>query len=165
MHLRDVAKTTAAAPSAVLLSPHATLEEMFLAQKLLRGLGSENIDFRLRHSDFSADGKRAGIPSLGMKIADIGRLDRVLVVGSFLRKDHPLIAQRLRQSAKKGAQVSVLHSADDELLINLRVRAIAAPSQLPALLERWRRRCAAQVGCCAAIPRRGDGNAGGPGDR
>jgi NADH-quinone oxidoreductase subunit G len=116
------------------VSPHATLEEMYLAQKLLRGLGSENIDFRLRHSDFSADGKRAGIPSLGMKIADIGGLDRVLVVGSFLRKDHPLMAQRLRQSAKKGAQVSILHSADDDTLIKLAARAIVAPSQLPAAL-------------------------------
>jgi NADH-quinone oxidoreductase subunit G len=132
--LRDVAKNHGGAAIGGLLSPHATLEELFLAQKLLRGLGSENVDFRLRHSDFSADGKRAGIPSLGMKIADISALDRVLVVGSFLRKDHPLIAQRLRQSAKKGAQVSILHSANDELLINLTARAIVAPSQLPALL-------------------------------
>jgi NADH-quinone oxidoreductase subunit G len=132
--LRDVAKTHGGAAIGGLVSPHATLEEMYLAQKLLRGLGSENIDFRLRHSDFSADGKRQGMPWLGMKIADIGNLDRVLVVGSFLRKDHPLIAQRLRQSAKKGAQVSVLHSADDDLLIKLAARAIAAPSQLPALL-------------------------------
>ncbi len=132
--LRDVAKTHGGAAIGGLLSPHSTVEELYLAQKLLRGLGSENVDFRLRQSDFSADGKRAGIPSLGMKIADISRLDRVLVVGSFLRKDHPLIAQRLRQSAKKGAQVSILHSANDDLLINLTARAIAAPSQLPALL-------------------------------
>ena len=132
--LRDVAKTHGGAAIGGLLSPHATLEEMYLAQKLLRGLGSENIDFRLRQSDFSADGKRKGTPWLGMKIADIGRLDRVLVVGSFLRKDHPLIAQRLRQSAKRGAQISVLHSADDDLLIKLAARAIAAPSQLPAML-------------------------------
>jgi NADH-quinone oxidoreductase subunit G len=132
--LRDVAKTHGGSAIGGLLSPHATLEEMYLAQKLLRGLGSENVDFRLRQSDFSADGKRAGTPWLGMKITDIGQLDRVLVVGSFLRKDHPLIAQRLRQSAKKGAQVSVLHSADDDLLIKLAARAIAAPSQLPALL-------------------------------
>jgi NADH-quinone oxidoreductase subunit G len=97
-------------------------------------LGSENVDFRLRQSDFSADGHRRGTPWLGMKIADISRLDRVLVVGSFLRKDHPLIAQRLRQSAKRGAQVSVLHSADDDLLIKLAARAIVAPSQLPAQL-------------------------------
>jgi NADH-quinone oxidoreductase subunit G len=132
--LRDVAKTHGGEGIGGLVSPHATLEEMYLAQKLLRGLGSENIDFRLRHSDFSADGHGRGTPWLGMKIADIDRLDRVLVVGSFLRKDHPLIAQRLRQSAKKGAQVSVLHSADDDLLIKLQARAIAAPSQLPAVL-------------------------------
>jgi NADH-quinone oxidoreductase subunit G len=132
--LRDVAKTHGGAAIGGLLSPHSTVEELYLAQKLVRGLGSENVDFRLRQIDFSADGKRAGIPSLGMKIADISRLDRVLVVGSFLRKDHPLIAQRLRQSAKKGAQVSIVHSANDELLINLTARAIAAPSQLPALL-------------------------------
>ncbi|MCK9379526.1 MAG: NADH-quinone oxidoreductase subunit NuoG [Sulfuritalea sp.] len=132
--LRDVAKTHGGAAIGGLLSPHATLEEMYLAQKLLRGLGSENIDFRLRQSDFSADGHRRGTPWLGIKIADIGRLDRVLVVGSFLRKDHPLIAQRLRQSAKGGAQISVLHSADDDLLIKLAARAIAAPSQLPAVL-------------------------------
>ena len=69
-----------------------------------------------------------------MKIADIGRLDRVLVVGSFLRKDHPLLAQRLRQSAKRGAQICILHSADDDLLIKLEARAIAAPSQLPGVL-------------------------------
>jgi NADH-quinone oxidoreductase subunit G len=132
--LRDVAKTHGGAAIGGLLSSHSTVEELYLAQKLLRGLGSENVDFRLRQSDFSADGKRSGIPSLGMKIADISRLDRVLVIGSFLRKDHPLIAQRLRQSAKKGAQVSILHSANDDLLINLTARAIAAPSQLPALL-------------------------------
>jgi len=132
--LRDVAKTHGGAAIGGLVSPHATLEEMYLAQKLLRGLGSENIDFRLRQSDFSADGKRAGTPWLGMKIADIGRLDRVLVVGSFLRKDHPLIAQRLRQSAKQGAEVSIVHSADDDLLIKLTARAIVAPSQLPAQL-------------------------------
>ncbi|MFA4970214.1 MAG: NADH-quinone oxidoreductase subunit NuoG [Sulfuritalea sp.] len=132
--LRDVAKTHGGAAIGGLLSPHATLEEMYLAQKLLRGLGSENIDFRLRQSDFSADGHRRGAPWLGMRIADISRLDRVLVVGSFLRKDHPLVAQRLRQSAKRGAQISVLHSADDDLLIKLAARAIAAPSQLPAML-------------------------------
>ncbi|MDO8348410.1 MAG: NADH-quinone oxidoreductase subunit NuoG [Rugosibacter sp.] len=131
---RDVAKTHGGEAIGGLISPHATLEEMYLAQKLLRGLGCENIDSRLRHSDFSADGKRKGTPWLGMRIAELSTLDRVLVVGSFLRKDHPLIAQRLRQSAKRGAQVNVIHSADDDLLIKATVRAIAAPSQLPSLL-------------------------------
>jgi NADH-quinone oxidoreductase subunit G len=132
--LRDVAKNDGAAAIGALLSPHATLEEMALAAKLLRGLGSDNIDFRLRQSDFTADGKRKGTPWLGMKVADINALDRVLVVGSFLRKDHPLLAQRLRQAAKRGTQVNVLHAADDDLLIKLAARAIVAPSQLPTVL-------------------------------
>ena len=132
--LRDVAKNQGADALGALVSPHATLEEMALAGKLLRGLGSDNIDFRLRQSDFSLDGQRSGTPWLGMKIADIGTLDRVLVVGSFLRKDHPLIAQRLRQSAKKGAQISVLHATADDLYIKLFAQASAAPAQLPALL-------------------------------
>ncbi|MDO8990024.1 MAG: NADH-quinone oxidoreductase subunit NuoG [Sideroxyarcus sp.] len=131
--LRDVAKNHGAANIGALLSPHATFEEMALAAQLMRGIGSENIDFRLRQSDFRADGKRQGTPWLGMKVTEISALDRVLVVGSFLRKDHPLIAQRLRQAAKKGTQVSVIHSADDDLLIKLFAQAIAAPSQLPAL--------------------------------
>jgi len=132
--LRDVAKNQGADALGAFVSPHATVEEMALAAKLLRGLGSDNIDFRLRQSDFSLDGQRAGAPWLGMPIAALGDLDRVLVVGSFLRKDHPLIAQRLRQSAKKGAQISVLHAADDDLLINLFAKSIVAPAQLPGAL-------------------------------
>jgi len=132
--LRDVARTDGAAAIGALISPHSTLEEMALAGKLMRGLGSENIDCRLRQSDFAADGHRRGTPWLGMSIAEMSALDRVLVVGSFLRKDHPLIAQRLRQSAKKGTQISVIHTADDELLIKLLAKRIAAPSQLPDML-------------------------------
>ena len=79
----------------------------------------------------AATAQRAGIPWLGMPIAEIGTLDRVLVVGSFLRKDHPLLAHRLRQAAKKGAQVSSLHSVDDDWLMPVAHKAIVAPSQLP----------------------------------
>jgi NADH-quinone oxidoreductase subunit G len=109
----------------VLASPHATLEELYLAGKL-----TAPADFRLRHSDFSGDGKRAGIPWLGMPIADLAKLDRVLVVGSFLRKDHPLIAQRLRQAAKRGTQIHALHSVDDDWLMKITGRKIVAPSEI-----------------------------------
>jgi len=107
---------------------------MHLAQKLMRGLGSENIDYRLRQSDFSTDGRREGATWLGMSITEFATLDRVLVIGSFLRKDHPLLAQRLRQMAKKGAQLSLVHSADDELLVKLAHKLIVAPSALPRAL-------------------------------
>ena len=97
-------------------------------------LGSDNIDFRLRQTDFRGDGQGAGIPWLGMPVADLDTLDRVLVVGSFLRKDHPLIAQRLRQAAKNGAQVSLLHSVADDSLIRVAHSFVAPPSVLPLAL-------------------------------
>jgi len=109
----------------ILASPHSTLEELYLAGNL-----GGPADFRLRHSDFSGDGKRRGIPWLGMPIAEIAKLDRVLVVGSFLRKDHPLIAHRLRQAAKWGTQVHVLHSVDDDWLMKVASRKIVAPSEI-----------------------------------
>jgi NADH-quinone oxidoreductase subunit G len=113
----------------LLVSPHSTLEEMFLAAKL------GPADFRLRHSDFSADGKREGIPWLGMPIAELGTLDRVLVVGSFLRKESPLIAHRLRQAAKRGAQVQMLHSVDDDWLMPLAGKKVVRPSELAGSIQ------------------------------
>ncbi|HTT39640.1 MAG TPA: NADH-quinone oxidoreductase subunit NuoG [Burkholderiales bacterium] len=117
-----------------LATPHSTLEELYLLQRLLRGIGSGNVDFRLRAADFSLDGKLAGVPWLGMKIAEVAQLDRVLVIGSQLRKDHPLLAQRLRQAARKGTQVSLLHALDDDQLIKLSGKLIVAPSQMAAVL-------------------------------
>jgi NADH-quinone oxidoreductase subunit G len=116
---------------AVLASPHATLEELFLAGRL------GPADFRLRHSDFSGDGKRAGIPWLGGAVTDLGSLDRVLVVGSFLRKDHPLLAHRLRQAAKRGAQVHMLHSVDDDWLMPMAGKKIVPPSELLAQISSY----------------------------
>jgi NADH-quinone oxidoreductase subunit G len=118
----------------ILASPHSTVEELFLAGKLAQGLKG-TADFRLRHSDFSADGRRGGIPWLGMPVTDLGSLDRVLVVGSFLRKDHPLLAHRLRQAAKRGTQIHVLHSVDDDWLMPIAGKKIVAPSDFLSLLS------------------------------
>jgi NADH-quinone oxidoreductase subunit G len=112
----------------VLASPHATLEELFLVSRL--GVPA---DFRLRHSDFSAE--LNGIPWLGMPIAELEKLDRVLVVGSFLRKDHPLLASRLRQAAKRGAQIHMLHSVDDDWLMPIASKKVVSPSDLPGSVE------------------------------
>jgi NADH-quinone oxidoreductase subunit G len=88
-----------------LLSPHSTLEEMALTKTLIQGLGSESVDFRLRHADFSGTQM---VPYLGTSIASLTTLQRVLVIGSNLRKDHPLFAQRIRQATKAGAQVHAI---------------------------------------------------------
>jgi NADH-quinone oxidoreductase subunit G len=118
----------------LLAGPQSTFEELFLSQKLMRGLGSDNVDFRLRQRDFSADGKRSGIPWLGMKVSDIGTLDRVLVIGSFLRKDQPLLANRFRQAAKRAQQVNIVHLADDDLLIRIKNKLIVSPSGMTLAL-------------------------------
>ena len=91
----------------LLASPHSTVEELSLAATLMRGLGSDNIDHRLRHADFTA---HTGARYLGMPIAALSTLKHALVVGSRLRKDHPLFAQRIRQAARRGAKVDVIGS-------------------------------------------------------
>ena len=117
---------------AALATPYATLEELSLLQKIIRGMGSENIDFRLRQSEFIADRKM--VPWMGMRIEAFSQLKRVFIIGSFLRKDHPLLAAKLRQAVRRGAQVSVLHATDDDLLMPLANKLIAAPSDWTSLL-------------------------------
>ncbi|MDA8095430.1 MAG: NADH-quinone oxidoreductase subunit NuoG [Betaproteobacteria bacterium] len=110
--------------------PYATLEELYLLQKLMRGLGSGNVDHRLRQADFSLDLARSGAPWLGQSVASLSALDAVLVIGSTLRKDHPLIAQRLRQAVKRGAELHVVNPTDDDLLVPIANRFIVRPSAL-----------------------------------
>ena len=124
--LRNIKHEHGADAIAALATPNSTLEELALLQKVVRGIGSDNVDFRLRQSNFALDG--AVTPWLGMSIADFGLLDRVFVIGSFLRKDHPLLAARLRQSVKSGAKISLLHATDDDLLMPVANKIIAAPS-------------------------------------
>ena len=93
-----------------LASPHSTLEELHLATQFMRGLGSDNIDSRLRAAEFPTDGQ---VRWLGTSVASLSTLERVLVLGSNLRKDHPLLAQRIRQAARRGAHV---HALNDHVL-------------------------------------------------
>jgi len=142
---------------AALASPHSTLEELFLLGKLVRGLGSDNVDFRLRQTDFSAAVK--GAPWLGMPVADVTTLQRALVIGSSLRKDHPLLASRLRQAVKKGARVAVIGAGGEDLLMPVAARIDAAPSGWTAALAGVARAVAAAKG--VAAPAGTDGFDGG----
>ena len=128
--LKDVSREHGGDALAALAAQNSTVEELYLLAKVMNGLGSGNVDFRPRQLDFTSDATRTGAPWLGMRLADIKELDGVLVVGSFLRKDHPLIAQRLRQAAKKFTKVSLLSVAGDDPLINLHARMTVGPSDL-----------------------------------
>jgi NADH-quinone oxidoreductase subunit G len=99
---------------AALAHPISSTEELYLLQKIVRGLGSHQIETRLHQTDITG---AASAPWLGMPITKLSELDRVLVIGSFLRKDQPLIAARLRTAAKRSLQVSRIDAGGDDWLI------------------------------------------------
>ena len=148
--LKRIAAAHGAQSIGALATPHQTVEELYLLQKVVRGLGSNHVDFRLRQTDFRADGKLSGAPWLGMSIAEVSQLDRVLVVGATLRKDHPLIANRLRQAAKKLLKINILHSVDDDLLMRVANKAIVSPAALVDALAQVVKAAAAAKN--AAVP-------------
>ena len=114
----------------MLLAPHLTLEELHLAAGIGRGLGTDNIDHRIHQGDFRARPK--GAPWLGMSISDFVKLESVLLVGSTLRKEQPLLAARLRGAAKRGMQVNLVHVADDDLLMPIANKVVVRPGALAA---------------------------------
>jgi NADH-quinone oxidoreductase subunit G len=109
--LKQIKADHGAASIGTLVSPHSTLEELYLAASLMRGLGSDSIDYRLRNAEFTST---QGVRYLGTTIAALSDLQRVLVIGSSLRKDHPLFAQRIRQAVRKGCAVSAINSAAED---------------------------------------------------
>ncbi|WP_456416957.1 NADH-quinone oxidoreductase subunit NuoG [Thiolapillus sp.] len=113
-----------------LISPSATLEEMHLLQKLLRGLGSNNIDHRLRQTDFRGDAANPAAPWLGQRFADLENNQAVLLVGSWLRKDQPLLNHRLRKSVLAGGQVMAINPLDYDFNYSLSNKLIGAPADM-----------------------------------
>jgi NADH-quinone oxidoreductase subunit G len=100
-----------------LAAPMATLEELYLLARIAHGLGSSNIDHRLRQLDFRGQENEGAYPSLGMNITEVESLTGVLVVGSNLRHEVPLLAHRLRKAAVKGgAKVAFLNPLRYEYL-------------------------------------------------
>jgi NADH-quinone oxidoreductase subunit G len=116
-----------------LLSPSATLEELFLAQKLIRGMGCENIDTRLRQGDFRLDSTQQGAHWLGMNLADIDQLQAAFVIGGNLRKEQPILAHRLRKASLAGAGVNYLNPIHLEL-IDSRRQSVCVPNEMVTCL-------------------------------
>lgn len=132
--LQTVKQRHGAKSLAALGSAHSTSEELYLLQKLIRAMGSGNIDHRLRQSDFRADKNMLGVPWLGTSIADISQLKSALIIGSTLRKDHPLIAQRMRQAVKNGMKLNIVNPVDDDLLVKVAHKAIVSPVSITRVL-------------------------------
>ena len=132
--LKQIKTQHGAASIGALASAISTSEELFLLGEFMRGLGSQNVDHRLRHSDFRTEA--GAVRWLGLPIAELSTLDRALVIGSFLRKDHPLFAQRLRQATRRGAKVMRIGAQSDDWAMNVAGEIVAAPSDwLSVLIE------------------------------
>ncbi len=131
-----------------LLSPHSTLEELYLARNLIQGLGSSNFDYRLRNAEFV---EPAGIRWLGRSIASLTTLQSVLVIGSNLRKDHPLFAQRIRQATRQGAVVSSIGSKTVDWAMEVRNSLVAEPADWVQTLANLAASLAQEKGMTAPV--------------
>ena len=147
--LRQIKADHGAASIGTLASPHSTVEELFLAGALMRAMGSENIDYRLRNAQFEPAGP---IRWLGTSIASLSHLQSALVIGSNLRKDHPLFAMRLRAAARKGAVLSVLHDVEHDWAMPVRNKLIAPAGQWVQALADVAACISAQTGVAAPAP-------------
>ena len=113
----------------MLVSPNATIEEHYLLNQIAEGLGTTNIDHRLRRCDFTGQGQEPLYPALGQSIADLEAADAVLVVGSNPRKDQPIIGLRLRQAAEKGAKIMTVNAVDYPVTYTMTEKLIVRPSE------------------------------------
>lgn len=98
-----------------LISPTTTLEEAFLFQKWLRGLGVENIDHRLRQQDFSDHPQQ--YPLDNWTLEDVQESDAIVLIGSHIRAEQPILAHRIRQAAMMGAAVTNINFFLTDLLM------------------------------------------------
>lgn len=148
--LRDIVTQHGPDALGALAAPNSTLEELHLLQKLVRGLGCDNVDHRLRQSDFRADGSRLGVPWLGQSIEEVQAAQAILLVGSNIRKEQPLLAHRVRQAVKHRARLNVINSFDVDMLCPVAHKLIVSPGLLLQALAQVLKAAAARKGVALA---------------
>ncbi|HVY53554.1 MAG TPA: NADH-quinone oxidoreductase subunit NuoG, partial [Gammaproteobacteria bacterium] len=127
---RRVMATSSGDYMAGLISPNSTLEELFLLQKILRGLGSSNIDHRLRQTDFRDQAEMPLVPGLGAPIAELETADSILLIGSNIQREQPLLGLRLRKAYLKGAAITAINMVDYKFHFRLKAKKIVAPHEM-----------------------------------
>ncbi len=132
--IKDITNQHGGDALGVLVSPNSTMEEGYLAKQIANGLNCGNIDYRLRQTDFRLDGKRFGTPWMGCNVDELENLDRILVIGSNLRNEHPLLAQRFRKAVANGAELSVVSPLDNNPLMDVAHKVIVRPNDMVNVL-------------------------------
>ena len=133
-HLKDVIAQHGPAAVGFLISPTATVEEMYLAQKLARGLEVVNIDHRLRQADFSDQAAAPVFPWLGQALEDLEKVGAALLIGSNVRMEQPLAGHRLRKAALAGGQIMFINPRDFEFRFPVAAKRIVDPAGMVAAL-------------------------------
>jgi len=128
--LRNTLARHGAGQIGALVAPGATLEEHALLAKFMRALGSSNIDHRLRQSDFSDDALAPACPSLGLSIPDLETRKAVLLIGSNLRKEQPLLNLRVRRAVLAGAPAMAINPVDYAFNYRLARNRIVNPAEM-----------------------------------
>jgi len=133
--LQRVIAANGATAAGFLAAPMSTVEELYLLARIARGLGTPNIDHRLRQLDFRAQEADAAFPGLGVNIADIEKLDGILVIGSNLRHEMPMLAHRIRKAAVRngGAKVAFLNPRRFDYMFPIAAYAVADTDLLAEL--------------------------------
>ena len=110
-----------------LVAPLASAEEGFLLAQILRALGSDSIDHRLRSLDF-IDG--APVATFEMPVAETEKARTIALIGCNPRHEMPLLAQRIRKACKAGAKIYAINPLDFEFNFELASKVITTPSAL-----------------------------------
>ena len=112
-----------------LASPSSTLEEFYLLQKILRGLGSANLDHRLRQSDFSDQENFTTFPGVSHSFAELEESDTILLVGSNIQKEVPAAAIRVHSAARRGAKILAVNPVDYHFNFDVAAKCIVSPDE------------------------------------
>jgi NADH-quinone oxidoreductase subunit G len=137
-----ILRDNAADDLGMLVHPSTSNEEGALLARLADALGTGNLDHRIGQLDLS-DGAQA--EAFAMPVAALEQAQAIVIVGSNLRFEVPLLHQRLRKAARRGAKIHVVNPVDFDFAFATASKQIVAPSQLAAALGKVDLGDAAQV--------------------
>ena len=133
--LNSTLKKQDASELAALISPNATLEECYLLQKWIRALGCNNIDHRLHQTDFSDQASQPLLPIFShLKISDIENQNTILILGSNLQHEQPLLATRIRKAVSQNSTVFCINPIDYPFTFKINKKIITSPRNILSTL-------------------------------
>ena len=132
--LREAEQEGGAERIGFLATPGSTNEEAYLFGRLARGLGSHNVDSRLRQLDFSDQASDPAYPGLGIALRVIDGLGGLLLAGCHVRDEAPIVAHRVRKAALAGCKVSLLSTQPQQCHFPVLQQTVAAAADLASEL-------------------------------